>query len=276
MQNITWKAWHIWGEIFWKIRLLKDCFFNLKICTFIIFSMCQCVIKSTDLRTIFSPHAMKTQSDINLTSECSLLRRMRQQDVESVPFCHVGNDRLGWQQGVCYASSKRSAAEAWVGLEPVKLQWDPTSLPTPSSLHLSAVYLLAATPPFAIFCLCVSVEVTLFTTRRHTKRKYQHVRPCPRSPQISETHWTEMRVWCFESISGIPSKADFQNGSREWMCPTVRTHRGVWMCCTLNSTEYRRVKDCQPSDLNFICVFGENVAIFGLLICRSDKKRWLS
>lgn len=109
-------------------------------------------MKSTDLRTIFCPHAIKPESDTDLGSlRVHFKERMRREDVES------GNDRLGWQQGVCYASFKRTAAG--VGLEPVKLQWDPTSLPTPSSLHLSGIRLLTATPPFPIFCLFVRVTV---------------------------------------------------------------------------------------------------------------------
>lgn len=86
---------------------------------------------------------------------------MRRHNKESLSFCHVGNGRLGRQWGVCYASSQRTAAEAWVGLEPVKLQLDPTSLPTPSSLHLSAIYPFTTTPPVAIFCLSVSVKVAV-------------------------------------------------------------------------------------------------------------------
>lgn len=90
-------------------------------------------------------------------------RRTRPEKVESCS--RAGNDRLGWQLGVCHALQS-TAAGAWVGPEPVKLQWDPTWLPTPSSFHLSTNR-LSATPP-SIYRLRVRVKAIQFTKQKHT------------------------------------------------------------------------------------------------------------
>lgn len=229
--------------------------------------MCRCVIKSTDLRTVFSPHAMKPQLYINLwisSLNVHFKRTMRQHDIESLSFCHVGNDRLGWQQGVCYASSKRTAAEAWVGLEPVKLQWDPTSLPTPSSLHLPAVYLFTATPPSPIFCLSVSVKAVQLTLRLgDTKWKCSYINMASRARALLNLGETldEMCVWCFfwNSLKGRFSK---------WQ-PWVNLSHSANTQGSLDVLhsdkyliEYLRLKDCQPS---------APALRFGLHLCISRK-----
>lgn len=113
----------------------------------------------------------------------------------------------------------------------------PLPLPSICLLSISSLPLLL----LQSFVCLVSVKVVqlIFRILRHAKLgifSHQCGRPCPCSPKSRRNVGTEMCfLRCFESISGIPSKADFQNGSRERTCPTVRTHRGAWMCCTLIS-----------------------------------------
>lgn len=105
--------------------------------------------------------------------------------------------------------------------------------------HSSFPYLLSV-------CQCLS-STTHFMAEKTFGRNPRRP-PMSVLPQILEEHGTEMCVWCLESISGIPSKADFQDGSREWLRPTVWTQGSLDVLHSDESfIEYLRPKDCQPS-----------------------------
>lgn len=119
----------------------------------------------------------------------------------SVSFCHVVNDRLGWQQGVCYASFKRAAAESLSGTGACQITVG--SHLTSHSLFYPSVCCLSLLRHSSFFCLLSVCQyqrsTSHFTTQKKTHKsgdvlisKWLDV-PVPPT-QVLEKHWTGICV----------------------------------------------------------------------------------